>query len=101
MKRNIMQELIQWKNMGSDRMPLVLYGVRQVGKTYILREFGDRFFQNTIYINFERMNVIAEYFYGELSPDRIIRLLEEYYNQKIILDKTLIILRRFNHAKGC
>lgn len=98
-----MQELIHWKNMGSDRMPLVLYGVRQVGKTYILREFGDRFFQNTIYMNFKRMNVIEEYFYGELfpdqlSPDRIIRLLEEYYNQKIIPDKTLII---FDEIQSC
>ena len=98
MERNIMQELIQWKNMGSDRMPLVLHGVRQVGKTYILREFGDRFFQNTIYINFERMSVIAEYFSGELSPDRIIRLLEEYYSQKIIPDKTLII---FDEIQAC
>lgn len=93
-----MQELIQWKNMGTERMPLVLSGVRQVGKTYILREFGDRFFQNTIYINFERMSVIAEYFYGELSPDRIIRLLEEYYNQKIIPDRTLII---FDEIQSC
>lgn len=82
MERNIMQELIQWKNMGSDKMPLVLYGVRQVGKTYILRELGDRFFQNTIYVNFERMNVISDYFQGELSPDRILKLLEEYFIRK-------------------
>ena len=76
MERNIMQELVQWKDRKVDRMPLVLYGVRQVGKTYILREFGDRYFQTTIYINFERMNIIAEYFQGELSPDRLIRLIE-------------------------
>lgn len=98
MERNIMQELIQWKNMGSDRLPLVLYGVRQVGKTYILRELGDRFFQNTIYVNFERMNVISDYFQGELSPDRILKLLEEYFNQKIIPDKTLII---FDEIQAC
>lgn len=98
MERNIMQELIQWKNMGSDRMPLVLYGVRQVGKTYILRELGERFFQNTVYVNFERMKVISDYFQGELSPDRIIKLLEEYYNQKIIPDKTLII---FDEIQAC
>ena len=62
MERNIMQELVTWKDRKTDRMPLVLYGVRQVGKTYILREFGDRYFQNTIYINFERRDIIAEYF---------------------------------------
>ena len=37
MERNIMQELVSWKNLKKDRMPLLLYGVRQVGKTYILR----------------------------------------------------------------
>lgn len=98
MERNIMQELIEWKDMRSNRMPLVLYGVRQVGKTYILRELGDRYFQNTIYINFERMNVIAEYFQGELSPDRILRLLEEYFNQKIIPERTLLI---FDEIQAC
>lgn len=98
MERNMMQELIQWKNMGKNRMPLLLYGVRQVGKTYILRELADRYFQNAVYVNFERMGVIAGYFQGELSPDRIIRLLEEYFNQKIIPEKTLII---FDEIQAC
>ena len=60
MERNMMQELIEWKNMGAGRMPLLLHGVRQVGKTYILRELGDRFFQNTVYINFERMRIVSD-----------------------------------------
>ena len=47
MERNIMQDLIQWKDMTANRMPLVLYGVRQVGKTYILQELGDRFHGST------------------------------------------------------
>ncbi len=98
MERNMMQELIEWKNMGAGRMPLLLHGVRQVGKTYILRELGDRFFQNTVYINFERMRIVSDYFQGELSPDRIIRLLEEYFNQKIIPDRTLLI---FDEIQAC
>lgn len=98
MERNIMQELVTWKDRKTDRMPLVLYGVRQVGKTYILREFGDRYFQNTIYINFERMDIIAEYFQGELSPDRLLRLIEEYFNQKVIPDRTLLI---FDEIQAC
>lgn len=98
MDRNIMSELISWKDMGSSRMPLLLYGVRQVGKTYILREFGDRFFKNCIYINFERMQAAADFFKGELSPDRIIRLLEEYFNQKIIPQETLLI---FDEIQAC
>lgn len=98
MERNIMQELVAWKNLQKSRMPLILYGVRQVGKTYILREFGDRYFKNTIYINFERMKIIAGYFEGELNPDRIIRLLEEYFDQKIVPDETLLI---FDEIQGC
>ena len=72
MERNIMAELIEWRQMRSGRMPLVLYGVRQVGKTYILREFGDRYFKNCIYVNFERMQTVADFFTGELNPDRMI-----------------------------
>ncbi len=98
MERNIMQELIAWRNLKKDRMPLILYGVRQVGKTYILREFGDNCFKNTIYINFERMKIVAGYFEGELNPDRIIRLLEEYFHQKIIPDETLLI---FDEIQEC
>lgn len=79
-------------------MPLVLYGVRQVGKTYILREFGDRYFKNTIYVNFERMQLIADYFEGDLQPERIIRMLEEYFTQKIVPDETLII---FDEIQAC
>ncbi|WP_300714137.1 ATP-binding protein [uncultured Acetatifactor sp.] len=98
MERNIMQELIAWKNLTKDRMPLLLYGVRQVGKTYILREFGDRYFKNSIYVNFERMQMVADYFKGELSPDRIIRLLEEYFSQKVVPGETLLI---FDEIQAC
>lgn len=98
MERNVMQELEVWKEMGRDRMPLLLYGVRQVGKTYILREFGDRYFKNTIYINFERMQAAADFFLGELAPDRIVRFLEEYFSQKIIPGETLLI---FDEIQAC
>lgn len=98
MERNIMKELVEWKNEHNNRMPLVLYGVRQVGKTYILRKLGDRYFKNTVYVNFERMKIISDYFLGELNPDRIIRFLEEYFNQKIIPDETLII---FDEIQAC
>ena len=98
MERNLMNELIQWKNRRKDRMPIVLYGVRQVGKTWLLREFGDRFFKSTIYINFERMNIVSGYFQGELNPERLLRLLEEYFDQKIIPDETLLI---FDEIQAC
>lgn len=93
-----MRELIEWKAMTKNRMPLVLHGVRQVGKTYILREFGERYYKNTIYVNFERMKLVSDYFVGELSPDRIIHLLEEYFSQKIIPEETLVI---FDEIQAC
>lgn len=98
MERNMMRELKAWKDMGKDRMPLLLYGVRQVGKTYILREFGDLYYKNSVYINFERMPVAADFFKGELSPDRIVRLLEEYFGQKVVPGETLLI---FDEIQAC
>jgi predicted AAA+ superfamily ATPase len=93
-----MSELLAWKNMTHDRKPLLLYGVRQVGKTYILREFGDRYYKNCIYINFERMEIVSDFFKGELNPNRIIMLLEEYFSQKISLGDTLLI---FDEIQAC
>ena len=61
MKRKILKRLYEWK--GKDgRKPLILNGARQVGKTYILREFGESEYKNTVYINFEIDNNISEYF---------------------------------------
>ena len=93
-----MQELVEWRKETKNRMPLVLYGVRQVGKTYILREFGQRYYKNTVYVNFERMKLVADFFEGELNPDRIIFFLEEYFSQKIIPEETLII---FDEIQDC
>lgn len=98
MERNMMAELEAWRNMRADRKPLVLYGVRQVGKTWLLQEFGDRYFKNCLYINFERMTAVAAFFEGELEPDRLIHLLEEYFGQKIIPDETLLI---FDEIQAC
>ncbi len=98
MKRAVISELVQWKNRTSDRMPLVLYGARQVGKTYILQEFGRDYFKNSVYVNFERMPAVAGYFEGELRPDRLIRLLEEHFGVEIIPEETLLI---FDEVQAC
>ncbi len=52
MKRTLMESLVAWKNK-PERMPLILYGARQVGKTWLIKEFGVRNFDDTLYINFE------------------------------------------------
>ncbi len=98
MHRNIMMDLQEWKGMVRNRRPLLLYGARQVGKTYVLQEFGEEYYKNSIYINFERMPIVASYFDGDLKPDRIIRLLEEYFSAKIIPEDTLLI---FDEIQSC
>ncbi|MCD8074892.1 MAG: ATP-binding protein [Lachnospiraceae bacterium] len=98
MKRIITDELLKWKELPKDRLPLLLYGARQVGKTYTLLHFGRDYYKNTVYINFERMPVIAEFFSGDLHPDRIVRFLEEYFSEKIIPEQTLII---FDEIQAC
>ena len=53
MRRKVMEALVNWKNLRQERMPLLIYGARQVGKTYAMKELGRLYFQNTVYVNFE------------------------------------------------
>ena len=79
-------------------MPLVLYGARQIGKTWVLQEFGKNNYKNTVYVNFERESNLLPYFEDNISPKNIINILEEYYNEKIIPKETLII---FDEIQTC
>ena len=67
-----------------NKMPLVLYGARQVGKTYIVTEFGRENYNNMVYVNFEQDEKIIPYFEDSVSPEEIIKVLESFYNEKII-----------------
>ena len=53
MKRKMEARLLEWKHRMENRKPLLVNGARQVGKTYLLREFGEKYFKNTVYINLE------------------------------------------------
>lgn len=79
-------------------MPLIINGARQVGKTYILLEFGERCYKNTVYINLETNIQIVSYFDENISPERIIRFLESYTGEEILSRKTLII---FDEIQVC
>lgn len=79
-------------------MPVLLYGARQVGKTYILTEFGTRHFDNMVYINLETNLSVAAYFTNDITPERLIRFLETTVNQPITPGKTLII---FDEIQSC
>ena len=90
MKRFITEELINWKN-SKDRKPLILKGARQVGKTYILKEFGKNNYENVAYFNFDHDEGLAQLFLNSKSPKRIIEQLSLVCGQKINPETTLII----------
>ena len=77
MKRNAMQSLINWKN-DPERKPLILRGARQVGKTWLMKEFGRLYYTDTVYINFDSNSRMAELFASDLDTDRLIMGLELY-----------------------
>lgn len=98
MKRKITDRLIAWKNQLKGRMPLLVYGARQVGKTHILREFGRRYYKNVAYVNLETNQTVSSYFSENIEPERIIRFLETEVRERIIPGETLII---FDEVQTC
>jgi len=90
MKRNIYSKLIKWK-MSKRRKPLIVCGARQVGKTYILEEFGKNEYENSIYINFEEKPDMVDFFKNNLSPKELIKNFALYFGKKIRPEKDLII----------
>ncbi len=91
MKRKITQQLVEWKN-SSARKPLILNGARQVGKTFILREFGRENYKNTVYVNLESNGTVASMFNDDISPSKLIKYLEVETGERILPNETLIIL---------
>ena len=90
MKRLLMDELVAWQNK-PNRKPLILRGVRQVGKTWLLREFGKTYFDDVCYVNFERNNQLSAVFHDSLNPKQILTSLALFHGKPIIPEKTLII----------
>ncbi len=90
MKRLIMDELIKWKT-SPRRKPLLIKGMRQVGKTWLLREFGKTEYEETAYFNFENNPKLAQRFQSDLDPKRIILELGILNGKLLLPGKTLII----------
>ncbi len=97
MERFILQKLMEWKN-SPYRKPLILKGVRQVGKTWILKEFGRRCYENTAYFNFDENEEYRQFFETTKDVDRILQNLMLVSGQKILPEKTLII---FDEVQDC
>ena len=90
MERLIYNDLLKWKN-SSRRKPLILFGARQVGKTYILNQFGKREFDNYVYINCHNNEFVATLF-RNFDIERILIDIERHTEKKITAGKTLLIL---------
>ena len=98
MYRFAIEKLYEWKS-SEGRKPLIIEGARQVGKTWLMKEFGKQAYEKTVYINFDSNSRMAELFSSDLGIDRIITGLELYSDIKITPETTLIIFdeahRRF------
>jgi len=90
MKRFAMDILQRWKK-NHEKKPLIIRGARQVGKTWLMREFGETCYANTIYINFDVNNTMADLFSVDLSIERIIKGIELFFQTKIDPENTLLI----------
>lgn len=91
MERNIVNKLLTWKN-SPNRMPLLLQGARQVGKTYTLLTFGKEHYKNVAYFSMEESGDIPAVFERDLNPERIVRELSALSGVSILPGDTLIIL---------
>lgn len=90
MFRSAMKELEKWKAK-KRRKPLIIRGARQVGKTWLMKEFGATAYAHTVYINFDNNERMKTLFTGGFSVERIVTGLELYAGQKIDADNTLLI----------
>ncbi len=89
MEREIIKDLIKWKE-SKNRKPLIIHGARQVGKTYIVKQFGKKYYDNVIYVNFETNQELSSQISNSIDAKYIINKLELFYGEKILPGKTLI-----------
>lgn len=90
MYRIAIEKLYKWKN-SKRRKPLIIEGARQVGKTWLMKEFGKQAYADTVYINFDSNSRMADLFSADLDTDRLILGLELYAGRKINPENTLLI----------
>lgn len=98
MYRIALEKLLKWKQ-SKRRKPLIIEGARQVGKTWLMKEFGRQAYADTIYINFDSNSRMAELFASDLDTDRLMMGLELYAGRKIDPDNSLIILMKYRKSQ--
>lgn len=97
MKRNALKALMQWKS-SEDRKPMVLKGARQVGKTWLMKEFGRTAYDSFVYFNFDEEDELKSIFEVNKNPQRVVELLSLIAGEKILPERTLII---FDEIQEC
>lgn len=97
LRRNAIWDLEQWKN-SEERKPMVLKGARQVGKTWLMKEFGKNYYANCVYFNFDEEEELKSVFQANKNPQRIIELLSLIAGERIVPGETLII---FDEIQEC
>ena len=97
MKRKAISDLMKWKE-SPGRKPLIIRGARQVGKTWLMKEFGQNFYESFVYFNFDEEDELKSIFEGNQNPQRIIELLSLIAGEKILPGETLIL---FDEVQEC
>lgn len=97
LRRNAVKDLLKWK-FGEERKPMVLKGARQVGKTWLMKEFGKNYYKNYVYFNFDEEDELKSIFETNKNPQRIVELLSLIAEEKIVPEETLII---FDEIQEC
>ena len=97
MKRKLYDSLVEWKNDPYHK-PLVLEGARQVGKTWLLKEFGKNEFANLVYVNCHDDERMQNLFQQDLHVERILQSLQAFTNQSIVPGKTLVFIDEIQEA---
>ena len=91
MKRKITESLLKWKNTPGHK-PLILQGARQVGKSYILEEFGRTCYRNLVKVSLDLVPDVRDFLSKNIDPMEVIAFLESMYNTRIVPGETLVFL---------
>lgn len=98
MKRNLFYDLSKWK-VSTNRKPLIIQGARQVGKTWLMKNFGQKEFKQVVYLNFESSERLRNMFIADFNIPRILSVIEIESNQKIDPKNSLIIFDEIQEAE--
>ena len=97
MERELFTKLERWMKK-KNRKPLIIQGARQVGKTWIMKEFGARFYENTVYINFDNNKAMKDVFELDFDLKRILSAIKIEYGKSFQAENTLIIFDEIQEA---